>query len=176
MSGVDHDARRPDRRRPGRDDARAPRRSRFVRTIIHTAMPAMIIPEAICAEQSWRCPSSARIGHAADEKACRAGDMLDRVEEWAINFYLDWFVRTPRKGLPHLHRSGGSCFGSFFIHRDERLVKHPRNVELVFWLSERETIEVGAARWLIERCPHAERFQLRGERKRRWLELELRQM
>jgi hypothetical protein len=60
--------------------------------------------------------ASARIRHATDEKACAARDMLDRVEEWAINFYLDWFVRTPRKVFPHLHRSGGCSFGSFFIH------------------------------------------------------------
>src|SRR5206468_7469607 len=67
-------------------------------------------------------------------------------------------------------------FGSFFVHRDKSLVKDLRDVEVIPRCSRRHLIEIGAARWLIERRLHPKRFKLFCQSHRRWLKFELWEM
>lgn len=88
--------------------------------------------------------------------------MLDGVEEGAVHFHPDRFLRTHRGAGDHRYRSGGGGFSSFFVHGNERLVKYLRNVEVILWLSGGEAVEVGAARWSIERGSHVFAEKLRS--------------
>src|SRR6476660_6946313 len=99
---------------------------------------------------------SARIGYATKEQTNATGNMLDRVNEWAIDFHFDWRRgRRPKSGARH-HRYGscGRGFRSLFVYSDECLVKDLRDVEVIIRLALRHLVKIRAALRLVERGFH----------------------
>src|SRR6476660_6572647 len=104
--------------------------------------------------------------------------MLDRIDEWTIDFHFNWRWRRRHKRAPchHRHCGGGRCFSSFFVHRDKRLMKDLRDVEVILRRPRRDLVEIRAALRNIECSFHPKRFELFCQSNRRRLELELWQM
>src|SRR5439155_9952349 len=121
---------------------------------------------------------STRIGYAPEEKAGAARNMLNCINEWAIDFHFNWWrVRRSKSGRSHhCHRSGRGRFGSLFIHGDKGFVKDLRDIEVIVGLSRRHPVEIGAPLRLIEGRLHPERLQLFRKRHGRRLKLEFWQM
>src|SRR5437773_11551909 len=105
---------------------------------------------------------SARIGNTTKEKADTAGDVLDRIVEWPIDFHFDWFWFRPshRRRSHHHHRGGCGRFRSLFINCDESFVKDIGDVEIIIRLPRRDPIEICAASWNIERAFHSKRLKV----------------
>src|SRR5438046_9085585 len=104
--------------------------------------------------------------------------MLDRIDEWTIDFHFDWRRgRRSKSGARH-HRNGGCCrgFSSFFVHCNKSFVKDLRDVEVILRRPWRDLVEISATLWLIERGLHPERFKFFGSSDRCRLELELCQL
>src|SRR4029077_17001986 len=121
---------------------------------------------------------STRIGYPSQKKTDAARDVLNCVDKWAVDLHVDRRRgRRPKSG-PCEHRHGGcrSCFSSFFVHRDEGLVKYLRDVEVIPRRPWRDLVEIRAAFGLIERRFHPERFKFFSQCNRRRLELELWEM
>src|SRR6184192_1132896 len=104
---------------------------------------------------------SARIGNTTKEKADAAGDVLDRIDEWPIDFHLDrfWFWPSHRRRSHHHHRGGCGRFRSLFINRDESFVKDIGDVQVIIRFPRRDRIEIRAASWNIERVFHSKRLK-----------------
>src|ERR1700739_4877345 len=120
------------------------------------------------------CNQSPWVGHSSNEQGRDARHMLDCVEKWAIDFYRDWWrgVFENAGNLRHHHSSRRGGFGSFFIHRDECLVKHIRDLKVLVRPARRHSVEVSAALRLIERRLHSERLQVFRKRNGWRLDLE----
>src|SRR6266571_4282206 len=106
--------------------------------------------------------TSARIGNTTKEKADATGDVLDRIDEWPIDFHFDrfWF-RSSHRWRSHHHHSGGyGRFRSLFINCNESFVKDIGDVEIIIRLPRRDSIEICAASWNIERAFHSKRLEL----------------
>src|SRR5206468_9965965 len=87
----------------------------------------------------------ARIGHAPEEKTNTARDMLDRVDKWPINLDDNWRwcrFRLPGSRHHHCNRRRRGRLGALFIHRDESLVKHIGDVEVIIRFARRNAIEI----------------------------------
>src|SRR5919106_1110757 len=106
--------------------------------------------------------TSARIGYPSEEKAYAAGNMLNRVNEWAIDFHFNRRRRRRSQSGPghHGHGRGGGGFRSLFVHRDKGFVKNLRDIEVIPRCSRRHSIEIGASPRLIECGFHSERLEL----------------
>src|SRR5260370_39480238 len=99
---------------------------------------------------------STRIGYAPEKKTDAAGNMLNCVDEWPIDFHFDWGRgrRSQSASCQHCHSGCGSRLRSLFIHRDEGLVKYLRDVEGLPRRPWRDLIEIRAAFWRIGRGLH----------------------
>src|SRR6266480_7461795 len=122
--------------------------------------------------------TSAWIGNTTKEKADTAGDVLDRIDEWPIDFHFDWFWFRPshRRRSHHDHRGGCGRFRSLFINCDESFVKDIGDVEIIIRLPRRDFLEIRAASWNIERAFHSKGLEFFRQCYRRRLEFELWQM
>src|SRR5213593_2488725 len=94
---------------------------------------------------------SAWIGHAPEKKTRAAWNMLDRIEEWAIDFHFDR-GRALYTGTSshHRHGRGRGCLRSFLIDRDKGFVKDLRDIKIIVRLPRRHPVEVGAAPRVVE--------------------------
>src|SRR6266480_1639439 len=105
--------------------------------------------------------TSAWIGNTTKEKADAARDVLDRIDEWPIDFHFDWFwLRPSHRRRSHPHHCG--CCGRFrplFINCDESFVKDIGDVEVIIRFPRRDSIEIRAASWNIERVFHPKRLE-----------------
>src|SRR4030095_6448094 len=119
--------------------------------------------------------TSTGIGYAPEKKTDAAGDMLNCVDEWAIDFHFDgrWLWSSDRCCPHHHYCGGGGRFGSFFVHGDEGFVKDIGDVEVIIRLAWRDLIEIGASPRNVERGFHSERLERFGERNCRRFELKL---
>src|SRR6266481_7814528 len=121
---------------------------------------------------------STRIGYPSQKKTDAARDVLNCVDKWTIDLHFDrWRRRRSQCSSCH-HCDGGcgGCFSSFFVHRDEGLVKYLRDVEVIPRRPWRDLVEIRAAFGLIEGGSHPKRFKFFSQSNRGRLELELWQM
>src|SRR5213592_5177058 len=110
-----------------------------------TAVPMIVLMRFARGEMS----TSAWIGNTTKEKADAAGDVLDRIDEWPIDFHFDWFWFRPshRRRSHHHHRGGCGRFRPLFINCDESFVKDIGDVEIIIRLPRRDPIKIrGSAR------------------------------
>src|SRR5437879_4328007 len=154
--------------------ASRPCRSRSPR--LHSVRPLLLLNRRLT--QTPYKLSLAWISDAPEKQTDPAGHVLNSVNEWAIDFHFDRRRRrrSQRAACQHCHGGCGSRFSSFFVHRDERLVKDLRDVEVIVRCSWRDLVEIGAALRLIERSLHPERFKLFGQSNGWWFEFEFWQM
>src|SRR5947199_10394161 len=96
---------------------------------------------------------SARIGNTTKEKADAAGDVLDRIDEWPIDFHFDrfWFRPSHRRRSHHHHRGGCGRFRSLLLNCDESFVKDAGNVEIIIRFARRDPINIRGSARNIER-------------------------
>src|SRR5205809_7417899 len=105
--------------------------------------------------------TSAWIGNTTKEKADAAGDVLDRIDEWPIDFHFDWFWFRPshRRRSHHHHRSGCGRFRSLFINCDESFVKDFGDVEIIIRLPRCDPFKIRGSARNIERALHPKRLK-----------------
>src|SRR3989440_9375870 len=104
--------------------------------------------------------TSTGIGYATEKKTDATRNVLNRINEWAIDFHFDWRWWRRSQSCPCHHRHGGFCsrLGSFFIHRGKKFLKDLRDIEVILLRSLRHFFENGPALWLVERRPHPARL------------------
>src|SRR6266545_1927253 len=117
--------------------------------------------------------TSTGIGYAPEKKTDAAWDMLNCVDEWAIDFHFDgrWLWSSDRCCPHHHYCGGGGRFSSFFVQGNEGLVKDIGDVEIIIRLARRHLIEIRAALRNIECAFHSKRLKFFRERNRRRFEL-----
>src|SRR5947208_4652991 len=106
--------------------------------------------------------TSTWIGNTTKEKADAAADVLDRIDEWPINFHFDWFWFRPshRRRSHHHHRGCCGRFRPFFINCDESFVKDIGDVEVIIRFPRRDPIEIRASLWNIECVFYLKRLEV----------------
>jgi hypothetical protein len=78
--------------------------------------------------------------------------MLNREQEWTINFDFDWLLRPHnRSHRSHTYRRGGGGFRALFIHRYKSFMKDIGDREIITRLARSHPIEIGAPWRIIER-------------------------
>src|SRR5881227_2175506 len=100
--------------------------------------------------------------------------MLDREQERSVDVHLDWFLGLHEsEERAHRHGGGRRCFRAFLIERDEGMMKHFGQREIVVWFPRCDPIKVGTARGLIERAFQSEAAERSAERNGRSFDPEL---
>src|SRR5712692_2260463 len=137
-------------------------------------MTPVVTATALIKLASVAMSTLARVGHAAEEEARAAWHMLDRVNERSIDFYFDWRRSFHHcRGGHHYYGGCGRSFSPFLINGDKGFVKNLRKIKVIVRFARRDSVEIGAARRLVERALHSEFLQIFPQPYRWRFELEL---
>src|SRR2546423_14746249 len=77
--------------------------------------------------------TSTGIGYATEKKTDATRDVLNGINEWAIDFHFDWRWWRRSQSCPCHHRHGGCCSPprSFFIFRGKNIMREFLGIEVI---------------------------------------------